>query len=123
MRLLKQSNELEYKWHDVVFKIRSKATTGDKHKIVEAVSEMTELRKNGSFNTEIVKIAPLLVSMFVIGWSGVVDGNGDEISWSLENLYALPSDPKEDIVLTLGTFIMNNTDAIIDKNATVKKKD
>lgn len=121
MRLLQKSKLLEYKWKDVVFYIRSQATAGDKHEMVVKMTRESEIDKDGKITGKRSDNFPFIIERFVEKWEGVTYENGIAIPWSIENLYKLPADPKEDIVILLGSYIFNHTGlAPVDEG---KKKD
>lgn len=121
MELKRHSQELEYKWKDVTFRIRERATRGDQYDMNAAMLEGTEVKDGRVIRTNAARLFPWLIERFVMGWSGVHEG-GKPAEWSLANLRALPAEPGEDLIMVLGSYILNHTGIVPEQEHEDRKK-
>lgn len=115
MELQKVGESVRFKWKDVVFHLRPKATAGDKHELVT----LGELNEKGRSVIPQNKLYRKVIERFVTGWEGVTEG-GKAVPFSVENMERLPMDGKEDVFLVLGGHIMATCFPMDDES---KKKD
>jgi hypothetical protein len=102
----KSSEHIEYKAaHGVTFKIRGSATRRDQSQMNLAISDGVGIEEGKIIRGNPLRVYPWLIERFVIGWSGGPQSNGREI---LNALYEEPADPKEDLVMVLGAYILNH---------------
>jgi hypothetical protein len=106
MKITVQPPELEYRWHDVAFKIRARATVRDKSAMADLFADTVE---DGKFKASKTKLYPWVIERFVTGWEGVMDDGKKPVPWSLDALMSLPADEENDIIMVLGAFILNHT--------------
>lgn len=121
MELLKPQDNLAFHWKDVVFKLRAKATTGDKYALSERFADARD--KDGVVQPSKAQAFPFLIERFVVSWSGVTDAHGHPVPWSMEAFYQLPADPSQDIITLLGAYIFNHTGLAEAAEDAPKKKD
>lgn len=107
MELLKQEL-VNFKFKDITFFIRKKASLGDKL-FVEAL--MTEALSAKSI-TQIPKIGKNLIRQFVCGWDGVTQ-DGKAVPYSYEILETgLPAELADELIPQLCQFVANNVDIL-----------
>ena len=102
MEIQKQGEILEHKWKDITFRVRAQATAGDRFEIdilYDVDKGVVVVPRRELYRT--------LIKRFVVGWEGVTE-DGKPVPFSLENLERLPAD-NEDVILFLGSFIVNKS--------------
>lgn len=97
------------------FKIRATANRKDQSELNIAMGEDVRIEDGKTIRPNLLKLCPWLIKRFVIGWSEGTQGNGTDI---LNALYDQPADPKEDVIIVLGTHIFLSV-----KGLTVTKED
>ncbi len=108
MKLVKQPDNLEFKWQDVTFKIKAVAEARDKFEL----DLLYEVDKTpGEVRIPRREMYLALIRQFVMSWSGVTDSEDKEVPFTLDALLALPPvyDEKGEVVMQLGAFIWKNT--------------
>ena len=109
---LKKNDEslLEFKWQDVVFKIKRTANSGDRLAVA--------LRDQKTLAT----YSLTLVERFVVDWEGVTQ-EGKPVPYSFKLLSeSLPSTVEDNALLALANFIYENTDIAKGMDEGLKKK-
>lgn len=123
MELRRCTQELEFKWKDVTFKIKAKATRGDQYEMHASMAGDVSVEDGKIIKAKPSHLFPWLIEHFVTGWHGVVDEHGKPVPWALKNLYDLPAEPGEDLILILGSYILNHTGVAPAREADERKKD
>lgn len=123
MKLTRNKDTLTYTWKDVTFKIRARATRGDQYDMHATAAGGMEIEDGRLITTKPGVLFPWVIGRFVEDWTGVVDEEGNPVKWSLENLMALPSEPEEDLILILGSYIFNRVGLVPSKEQEELKKD
>ena len=104
MELVKEKDNLEFQYKDVTFIVRSTATARDKFHLDTRVV----LNVNGTGMMKLLDLYEFAIRQFVIGWRGVTQ-DGQDVPYSFESFEkAFPIDPKDDVFLRLGGFIVSN---------------
>ena len=111
MELQKNDEKLlEFKWRDVVFKVKPRATSGDRLAVA--------LRDEKTLAT----YSLTLVERFVVGWEGVTqDGKPAPYSFKLLSEH-MPSTASDNALLSLAAFIWEKTDISSGLDKELKKK-
>lgn len=109
-----KGNGLTFKWKDVTFHVREKATAGDQHDLVTLVQS----NKDGKAEIPRNRWYRKAIELFVESWEGVTE-NGSTVPFSLSALESFPANKEEDVILLLGSFIHNNCFKELDES---KKK-
>jgi len=97
-----EHRELEFKWRDVTFHIRGRATRRDQYEMHATMADGVEIQDGRVIKAKASALYPWLIDRFVTGWTGPAE------KWSLEALYSQPADPGEDLILVLGSYILNH---------------
>jgi len=104
------SDHIEYSHSGMIFKIRSKATRGDQYEMNSSMAESSEISDGRIIKTNSTKLFPWLIRKFVISCDKI-QGNGDAI---LKGLLDQPATPGEDLILVLGSYILNHVGLLPD---------
>lgn len=122
MKFIRSTETAEFKWKDVTFKFRAKATRGDQYEMHAAMAGSVGIEDGRLIKVKPGVLYPWVVERFVTDWNGVVDEHGKPVAWSIKNLLDLPAEPGEDLVLILGAHIFNHTGLIPSEADEARKK-
>lgn len=106
---------LTFKWKDTVFHIRSKATRRDQYEMHSTMADSVEIQDGKTITASASKLYPWLIERFVTGWEGPKE------PWSLEALYSQPAEPGEDLILVLGSYILNHCGLVLSEGQVERK--
>lgn len=106
--------ELTYTHKDLTFTIRGMATRGDQYEMHAIMGEGVQIKDGKVIKVSSLKLYPWLIERFVTGWS-------EKTPFSMQALMGQPADPGEDLIIILGSFILNHTGiAVTQEMAEVK---
>lgn len=115
-----ESDHLEYKSKvGITFRIRADATRRDQSQMNIAMADSAVVENGRVIHTNVLRLFPWLIETFVAGWSGGEHKTGKEI---LNSLYAQPADPAEDLVMVLGSYILNHVKGLVSSPEDEAKK-
>lgn len=112
-----ETEQLEYKWKDVTFQVRAHATAKDRYEI----DLLYDVDKTGKAVVPRGLLHRTAIARFVTGWAGVTEG-GQPVPFSLENLERLPAG-EDDVILLLGSFVINRTGLFPTEAEAAEKKE
>lgn len=114
------NSELSYDSKDhVLFMIRSTATRRDQSDMNIAMGSLTQITDGQVIKTNFIALFPWLFERFVIGWSGGPEIKGKDI---LNRIYDQPADPTEDLIMVVGSYILNHVKGLISNDDDESKK-
>lgn len=114
------NSEIEYKSRiGITFKIRAEATRRDQSQMNITMSDGVGIEDGKVIRANPLRIYPWIIERFVTGWSGGQQNNGRDI---LNAIYDQPADPVEDLILVLGSFILNHVKGLTVTIADEHKK-
>ena len=119
MELVQQPKALEFQWHDVRFFVRARATAEDRFEINLLYD--VDKAQEGKVVVPRRALYLTLIERFVKGWEGVTQ-DGQAVPFTLDSLKRLPADQEDDVILYLGSFILNNTGLFVTREDGEKKK-
>lgn len=100
---------LKFDWKGITFHIRRQATRRDQYEMHAIMAGDVGIKDGKTIMVKGEKLHPWLIERFVTGWTGPAE------EWSLEALYNQPADPGEDLILTLGSFILNHCGLVVTR--------
>ncbi len=106
---------LTFKWKDLTFHIRSKATRRDQYEMHATMADAVDLKDGRTIVAKASLLHPWLIERFVTGWEGPKE------PWSLDALYNQPADPGEDLILVLGSYILNHCGLVVSAEQAERK--
>jgi hypothetical protein len=113
---IQSAEPLEFKYKDVIFKIKSRASEGDRLEVL-----LSARHEGGKLLISQAEYAKTVIKKFVLGWEGVTHEH-KPIAYSFELLEEyFPRDPDgHNVLLLLANFIFDHTD-IQKKESELKK--
>jgi hypothetical protein len=111
MELLKlDERPAEFKWEDITIFYRKTVTVEDKFTIDTAGATV----KNDKIEFGVWDFYKTMIRVFVVGWQGVTQ-DGNKISYSYDAMMKLPSTVANDLIMSLGFKIAQDTGFITEK--------
>lgn len=105
MELMVEDKPLEFAHGDVTFYVKPKAAAADKFSV--------------AFTQNTAEFMRTVIRQMVVGWKGVTS-DGSPVRYSPEMLDRLPGSAKDNVLMSLGNFILDSTD-ITKEDAEAKK--